>query len=133
MLDKTDEFYLQRLMWEDGVWAQQIAPDFAFIEGKNYLRLDGKIVKIIRGASGSKGYETVQGDDGGDCLPQSYEIYKNGKIEIHHSTANELGFRYQRSTSQEGLGRCTGSSWDNSRNLIPIYFPFLNEKAQGIL
>lgn len=130
MIDKTDKYYLPRLMWEDGIFAKQIAPDFSFIEGKKYLRMDGKIVTIIRGTNGHKGYECVQGDDGADSssFDEPYKIYKpDGEFEIHISTAEELGFRYQRSTTQGDLGRCTGSTWDDPHNLIPIYFPYLNE------
>lgn len=128
-LDKNDEFYLSRLMWEDGVFAVQVAPDFEFLEGKRYLRMDGKLVTIIKGRRGAKGYETVQADDGADSpgygKPHEF-IGAEGKTITHYSSAEELGNRYNRSTSQEGLGRLTGSSWDNPRNLIPIYFPALN-------
>jgi len=131
MIDKTDEFYLERLMWEDGIWAKQIAPDFEFIEGKRYLRMDGKPVTIIRGRyDGAKGYECVQGDDGADSpnCGTSYTTYdENGDSVENICTAEELGFRYNRTTTQSDLGRCTGSRWDDPRNLIPIYFPFLNE------
>lgn len=129
-LDKNDGFYLSRLMWEDGVFAVQVAPDFEFLEGKRYLRRDGKIVTIIRGREGHKGYETVQGDDGADSpsCGQPYEtIDTDGNVYTIYTTAGELGYRYNRSTSQEGLGRCTGTDWNNPRNLIPIYFPHLNE------
>lgn len=128
MLDKTDQFYLSRLMWEDGVWAQQIAPDFEFLLGKKYLRMDGKTVTIIRGREGSKGYETVQGDDGVDCpgCGETYEEWNGKELETRLITADELGFRYNRTTSQEGLGRATANPWDSPRNLIPIYFPHLN-------
>lgn len=130
MLDKTDEFYTARLMWEDGVWAQQIEPDFEFLLGKKYLRLDGKIVKIIRGREGSKGYETVQGDDGSDSpeCGKVYTIWGENGMEEKISVASELGHRYNRTDTQGDLGRVTGSKWNNSRNLIPIYFPYLNEE-----
>lgn len=131
MIDKTDEFYLQRLMWENGIFAKQVAPDFEFLLGKRYLRMDGKVVTIIRGREGSKGYETVQGDDGADSpsCGEPYMVYGENGMEDRVINSEELGFRYNRSTSQEGLGRCTGSDWDNPRNLIPIYFPYLNEGA----
>lgn len=108
-----EDFYPNRLMWEDGVWAQRIPADFQFEEGKKYLRLDGKIVTVIK-ISG----DCFQADDGADGLAANIETYKDNEFYNEREVkAEDLGWRYNR---RGCLGRCTGSRWDNPRNLIPF-------------
>lgn len=126
-MEKIDQFSAASLMWDHGIWAQHIDPNFRFEIGKKYLRMDGKIVTIIAVSDKHKGYETVQGDDGIDMIkPYEWFNIEKKKTEWRVSQPEELGFRYQRSNTREGLGRCTGSKWDDNFNLMPFYFPYLN-------
>lgn len=78
--------------------------------GKSYMRRDGKMVKIIA-LCGSRGYETVQGDD---------------------AEAPHLGARYNRAGDR---GRCTGTNHDFSDpgNLLPEFEEGVEDAGKGFL
>jgi hypothetical protein len=78
--------------------------------GKSYPRRDGKMVKIVA-LCGSKGYETVQGDD---------------------AEAPHLGARYNRAGDR---GRCTGTYHDFSDpgNLLPDFEAGVKDAGKGFL
>lgn len=75
-------------------------PGFRFQLWESYRTLAGDWVRIVEVSDRHRGYETVRGDDSPDP---------------------ELGWRYNRSTHDSDMGRCTGTAHDFSdpRNLIP--------------
>lgn len=81
-------------------------PGFRFQLWESYRTLAGDWVRIVEVSERHPGYETVRGDD----FP-----------------GTTLGWRYNRSTHNSDLGRCTGTAHDFSdpRNLIP-WTPRLN-------
>ena len=90
---------VQKLWYQEAIWAQRIDPDFQFELGQKYLTLEGKIVTIVDKSFEIRGYECVKGDDG---------IWRYNRS------------RMWAGTIPEGLGRTTGSSWDRLTNLIPV-------------
>lgn len=109
-----DPYYPQRLLWDkDSVWAQRIPEDFKFELGKKYARLDGKVVTII-----AVNDECVQADDGEDGLAANDIRYAGNEFYAELARdPTKLGWRYNR---RGDLGRCTASTWDDPRNLIPF-------------
>lgn len=104
-IDYRDEEYeerlgrVQRMWYQEAIWAQRIDPDFQFEVGQKYLTLEGKIVTIVEKSTKFRGYECVKGDD---------DIWRYNRSRM---SADRI---------PEGLGRTTGSSWDRLTNLIPV-------------
>lgn len=97
-------------MWMSKNPCYSIEGSKPFELGKSYPRRDGKMVKIVA-LCGSKGYETVQGDD---------------------AEAPHLGARYNRAGDR---GRCTGTNHDYSDpgNLLPEFEEGVEDVGKGFL